>query len=186
VTQTRRPQTAITHDSHELTTRRASRRADFRFGRGATGDVATLAELAQSRGIQTIVVSLAAGLGAVVSSTRIREELGFGRVDRAAALLGRPFSVPGLLSGTASRQWTVTVSPRLMLPAAGSYRGRVDLVHDGVTTSSAVVVGAAVNSEPQLCLMPLREGRPGNLRAGPVRVFFDENATPHPPDRVDG
>jgi FAD synthase len=155
--------------------------ADFRFGRGATGDVAMLAELAQSRGIQTIAVSLAAGLGDVVSSTRIREELGSGRVDRAAALLGRPFSVPGVLHATAGRQWMVTISPRLMLPAAGSYRGRVELVQDGVTTSSAVVVVAAA-ADSHLRVVPLREGRPGNLRPGPVRVFFDENAKPHLPD----
>ena len=74
--------------------------ADFRFGSGASGDVALLGELCAARGVTLDVVPEVDYGGERVSSTRIRALLGRGDVETAAALLGRAFSydfevVPG-------------------------------------------------------------------------------------------
>ena len=55
--------------------------ANFRFGRGRSGDLALLAEL----GFDSRPVPLVEG----VSSSRIRQLAGTGEVDQAAKLLGR-------------------------------------------------------------------------------------------------
>ena len=66
---------------------------DFRFGRGRAGDVATLRATAKSfsvEAMQTISVE-----GERVSSTVVRNALAAGDVERAAALLGRPYAIGG-------------------------------------------------------------------------------------------
>jgi riboflavin kinase/FMN adenylyltransferase len=68
---------------------------DWRFGRGGKGDTKLLAEWAQSRGIRVVPVILVRRQVALVSSTRIREAISQGRLDMAARLIGRPFSICG-------------------------------------------------------------------------------------------
>jgi riboflavin kinase/FMN adenylyltransferase len=70
---------------------------NFRFGHKAAGDPALLAELGRPRGIEVIAVPLHADGTQPVSSTRIRAELAEGDVAAAAALLGRPHSVEGVV-----------------------------------------------------------------------------------------
>jgi riboflavin kinase/FMN adenylyltransferase len=66
---------------------------DFRFGKGRAGDLAVLRAHATTfsvEGMRTIAVS-----GERASSTAIREALASGDLTRAAALLGRPYSLSG-------------------------------------------------------------------------------------------
>lgn len=68
---------------------------DFRFGHGGSGDFALLHAAADAGRFALTRLATVRGDGARVSSTRIRQLLMAGRLDAAAALLGRPFSLCG-------------------------------------------------------------------------------------------
>lgn len=68
---------------------------DFAFGRGRLGDVAWLRSACRSRGLSLWVGPLLRARGRKISSTRIRELVSAGRVEDAARLLGRPYSLEG-------------------------------------------------------------------------------------------
>jgi riboflavin kinase/FMN adenylyltransferase len=94
----------------------------FRFGRGRKGDVGLLRAL----GIDVIDVPLVGG----VSSSRIRELLAEGEIQEAAALLGRPHELEGIVVSGDQRGGTLgfptanlSVEPHLLVPAFGIYAG---------------------------------------------------------------
>jgi riboflavin kinase/FMN adenylyltransferase len=66
-----------------------------RFGRGGGGTAALLEEMGASLGFQVRTVPPLEVDSAPVSSTRIRRLIETGRLDSAAALLGRPFALRG-------------------------------------------------------------------------------------------
>jgi riboflavin kinase/FMN adenylyltransferase len=66
---------------------------DFRFGRGRSGDLALLRASARSFSVEAMpTVSVE---GRRVSSTAIRDALGKGDLERAAEMLGRPYTISG-------------------------------------------------------------------------------------------
>ena len=69
--------------------------ADFAFGHRRGGDVAFLADRAENLGIGLSIVPAVADAQGPVSSSRIRRLLQDGYPERAAALLGRPYSIRG-------------------------------------------------------------------------------------------
>jgi len=71
--------------------------AGFAFGKGRTGTVSVLEHVAHHKGGAgvTVVAPVAAADGALASSTRVRECLARGEPERAAALLGRNWSIEG-------------------------------------------------------------------------------------------
>jgi riboflavin kinase/FMN adenylyltransferase len=94
----------------------------FRFGRGRQGDV----ELLRKLGIEVRDVPEVEG----VSSSRIRELLAAGEMERAAALLGRPHELEGTVVSGDQRGGTLgfptanlSVDPHLLVPAYGIYAG---------------------------------------------------------------
>lgn len=68
---------------------------NFRFGKGASGDVTTLEALCRETGMNFSVSSPVTKGGIGVSSTKIRELLASGDAELAAEMLGRPYSVKG-------------------------------------------------------------------------------------------
>jgi riboflavin kinase / FMN adenylyltransferase len=68
---------------------------NFRFGRGARGDVATLRDLGGKYGFKVEVVKPVKVAGEVVSSSRIRQLLAEGRTESANRMLGRPYAIEG-------------------------------------------------------------------------------------------
>lgn len=64
---------------------------DFRFGKGAKGDVTLLRQLCQEAGVELYVVPPVTDGGEKVSSTRIRRAVEEGDIPLANRLLGRPF-----------------------------------------------------------------------------------------------
>jgi riboflavin kinase / FMN adenylyltransferase len=76
---------------------------NFVFGHNREGNAASLAEFCREAGIACTPVSPLNVDGHPVSSSRIRGELAVGNVAAAANLLGRPFSVTGLV-GTGQRR----------------------------------------------------------------------------------
>jgi riboflavin kinase/FMN adenylyltransferase len=105
---------------------------NFRFGRGRSGDVDTLAGL----GFDARPVPLVEG----VSSSRIRQLVQAGEVRRAAKLLGRPVEVEGTVVAGEARGGTLgfptanlAAPPDLLVPAFGIYAGEA-LGHRAATS----------------------------------------------------
>ena len=99
--------------------------ADFRFGSGRTGDLGLLQRL----GFDARKVPLVEG----VSSSRIRDFLRAGEVERASRLLGRVPEVEGIVVAGDARGGTLgfptanlRLDPRLLVPAYGIYAGAAD------------------------------------------------------------
>jgi len=96
--------------------------ANFRFGRGRSGDLELLGKL----GFDARPVPLVEG----VSSSRIRKLAAAGEVDRAAKLLGRPVEIEGTVVAGDARGGTLgfptanlAVPSELLVPAFGIYAG---------------------------------------------------------------
>jgi riboflavin kinase / FMN adenylyltransferase len=106
---------------------------NFRFGHKAAGDPALLADLGRPRGIDLVAVPLHGQAGEVVSSTRVRAELAAGDVAAAAASLGRPFALDGVVVAGDGRGRSLLGVPTanlelpggLALPADGVYAGHL-------------------------------------------------------------
>ena len=73
------------------------------FGRGARGTPELLSRLAKPAGVLVHVVPPLRVDGVAVSSTSIREALREGDVRRAAGLLGRPYTIAGVVTRGAAR-----------------------------------------------------------------------------------
>lgn len=122
---------------------------DYHFGKGRTGDAAALSELggALDMGvtcIDPISVGVEGAAGEVYSSTLIREVLRLGQARRAAALLGRWWTVNGRIIEGEKRGRTIGFPTanismhETMVPGHGVYAVRIyfedqpDIFHRGV------------------------------------------------------
>lgn len=68
---------------------------DFRFGSKRSGDVAMLQAMGARCGFEVQTIETIAHDGLRVSSSSVREALAAGNLQRAEALLGRPYSISG-------------------------------------------------------------------------------------------
>lgn len=75
----------------KLNARRLCCGEDFRFGRGALGNVKLLEQLCEERNTELLVVPPVMDNGEKISSTRIRQAVAEGDMPLAKRLLGRPF-----------------------------------------------------------------------------------------------
>jgi riboflavin kinase/FMN adenylyltransferase len=104
---------------------------NFRCGSGRKGDVAYLKALGAAHGYEVQAVRLRSGEldGAVYcSSTEVRRLIQAGDLCAAAAMLGRPHGMSGIvaaLRGSRRRMVDVIVPDAMCLPAAGDYAGIV-------------------------------------------------------------
>jgi len=119
--------------------------ADFRFGRGRMGDVASLTRFGDEFGFTVDAVAPVGG-EAKVSSSAIRQAITAGDMDAAADLLGRPWAIEGIVAHgfkrgrdfgfpTANLALGDYIEPRL-----GVYAVRVDL-GDGVLLPAVASIG---------------------------------------------
>jgi riboflavin kinase/FMN adenylyltransferase len=112
--------------------------ANFRFGRRAAGDVATLAEIGGAAGFMVDPIQLAGPISdpyseassKVYSSSWIRERVAAGDVEAAADALGRPYRLEGRVVHGDHRgrelgypTANLDVAPDLAIPADGVYAG---------------------------------------------------------------
>ncbi len=72
---------------------------DFRFGAGRTGDAQGLSRLCAAQGIEALIVDPLADRQHTekIGSTAVREAILTGAMDRASAMLGRPWRVEGVV-----------------------------------------------------------------------------------------
>lgn len=103
------------------------------FGKNRSGNIHSLTDLGQRHQFAVYGVPPVRADGEVVSSTRIREAVSMGRLDRASLLLGRPYAIYGpVIEGRRlGRQLGFpTANLRLeaeLLPPFGVYAVRVNL-----------------------------------------------------------
>lgn len=127
--------------------------ADFHFGKGRGGNVALLNQLGPELGFDVHGMALVDADGHPtaddrrVSSTAIRRALVAGEVEAAAALLGRPHEVRGLVHQGDQRgrelgfpTANVAVPGSILLPADGIYAGWF-VRADGQALPSAISLG---------------------------------------------
>jgi riboflavin kinase/FMN adenylyltransferase len=108
---------------------------DFVFGHNREGNVGYMQQMAASEGFSyTLCPQITVG-GERCSSTRIRQLLALGKVDEVSLLLGRAYSITGIVRAGDKRGRelgypTANVFPgRMFIPATGVYAVRVR-VHD--------------------------------------------------------
>lgn len=116
---------------------------DTRYGRGGQGDLQLLQRLCAEQGAEVTACAPTLHDGEVVSSSRIRSAIASGDVVRAAALLGRPWSLHGTVIQGDQRGRTIGFATANLdadaqqQPAAGVYATRLWLrdgqVRDAVT-----------------------------------------------------
>lgn len=122
---------------------------DFRFGKDRAGDTEFLTAHGARHGYDVVVVDAvddAAHPGAKVSSTAIREALAAGDLEEAAALLGRPWAIEGVVETGFQRGRTINVPTAniplgaYVRPRFGVYAARVQ-IGDGVARPAVANIG---------------------------------------------
>jgi riboflavin kinase/FMN adenylyltransferase len=153
--------------------------ANFRFGRGRAGDAALLEGLGRTLGFAVRVVEPVLHDGEPVSSTRIREAVEQGAMERAAALLGRDYVVDGQVvkgdaRGRALGFPTANVDPvNETLPARGVYACWFRVAGEERRWPAAVNVGQRPTFQGQgLSVEAHLLGFSGDLYGKEARVSF--------------
>ena len=105
---------------------------DFRFGWRRSGTAADLQAIAATFGISVTTVSLQVCEDERISSSSIRQNLTNGDIQRANQLLGRPYTLTGLVVQGQQLGRTIgfptanlQLPPEKLLPRQGVYAGRV-------------------------------------------------------------
>lgn len=118
----------------QLQATRISVGLDFCFGRGRAGTAKDLAAIAATYGIDVTLVPLYTYAGERISSSAIREALQNGNLQKANQLLGRPYSVSGVVIDGQKIGRTIgfptanlQLPPEKFLPRFGVYAVRVTL-----------------------------------------------------------
>jgi riboflavin kinase/FMN adenylyltransferase len=134
---------------HRMTASHVVVGENFRFGRMATGDPSLLTRECATRGIEAHVVPVAAD-SAPWSSTRIRRLVSAGEVAEAAEVLGRPFSLTGVVVHGDHRgrelgypTANLHVGSSTLVPGDGVYAGWLD------TASDRYPAAISVGTNPQ-------------------------------------
>lgn len=153
---------------------------NYSFGRGKKGTTELLRNKGKKYGFGAKVVRHASIEGNVVSSSRIRSLLGWGRVGEAAAYLGRPYMIDGVVIKGAGRGAkildtpTANIStPNELVPKSGVYAVRVglgDKVLDGVANIGTNPTFGNLEPSYEVHIFDFK----GNLRGQVVKIFFVE------------
>ena len=108
---------------------------NYTFGASGAGTAGTLTRLGEAYGFRAVIVPPVMFEGEPVSSTRIREAVSKGQLDKAEQMLTRPYTLYGPVVG--NRQ----IGRRLGFPTANTDTGKMLLPPDGVYASRAYVNG---------------------------------------------
>ena len=117
---------------------------DFVLGHKRQGDIPFLGQLGRQLGFGVRVVDFEQSSEGRVSSTAVREAVKAGEMELAAGLLGRPFSVVGVVESGEKRgrelgfpTANLAIESELLIPANGIYACRVHfdgVAHRGVSS----------------------------------------------------
>jgi riboflavin kinase/FMN adenylyltransferase len=154
---------------------------DFRFGAKRSGDFALLEAAAARRGFALEAMPDVLHRGARVSSSRVREALAAGRLDDAAQLLGRRYTMSGRIAHGAKLGRTLgfptaNVILRRRPPLAGIFAVRAELEETRQAWRGVASVGrrpTVAENGPLLLEVHLFEAS-GELYGRHLRVTFLE------------
>jgi riboflavin kinase/FMN adenylyltransferase len=119
----------------------------FRFGYGRQGDLALLSEMGRELGFSALGVPEVLYRGERISTSRIRQAVGEGKVEDAREMLGRPYAITGVIvRGDRMGQklgWpTINLAAEnKLVPADGVYASRVFLPGYPATFDSVTNIG---------------------------------------------
>ena len=99
---------------------------DFTFGRGGSGNAATLQDCCKRLGLGCTLIDVVLLDGLPVSTSRIREMLSLGRMKKAVELMGHPYALTLEFSRTEGTCLCHRIPEETLLPAAGRYLGRTE------------------------------------------------------------
>ena len=155
---------------------------DFHFGYKRGGNVALLRELGKEHDFEVVPVQLIArpdGVAEPVSSTSIRRALAGGQVEVAANLLGRPFSVSGVVVHGDKRGRTIgyptanVTIDNYLRPKYGIYAVTGRLLATGQVLHGAANIGIRPQFEPPKELLePYFFDFSGDLYGQEIEVAF--------------
>lgn len=126
---------------------------DWRFGKGRKGDVELLREIGKDNGYEVEQVDGVVIDGQIVSSTLIRELVLEGNLDKAAAYLGREYSITGdIVEGSRMGREigfpTANIEPHHeAIPPNGIYAVRVDVAGERKNGTLNIGVRPTVTEE---------------------------------------
>jgi riboflavin kinase/FMN adenylyltransferase len=119
----------------------------FSFGHGREGDLSLLRQMGETYGFSAFAVDEVTHLGEPISSTRIRDLLLEGDVALARELLGRPYSLTGLIArgdrmGKRLGWPTINLAPdNELIPENGVYASRVHFPSFPATFDAVTNIG---------------------------------------------
>jgi riboflavin kinase / FMN adenylyltransferase len=158
---------------------------DFAMGRGRSGTPRKMEEIGQSQGFSVAVMEPHSLSGEVVSSTRIRALLAAGELADASVLLGRPYSLRGVVESGAGRGTplgfpTANVRPPsdMTMPADGVYVVRVRAAGETMWPGVANFGGRPTFQENERLIEAHLLDFSGNLRGETVEVQFLQRVRP--------
>ena len=126
---------------------------NFRFGHKQEGDVKHLEEFGRRWGFEVQVVPPVVQDGIVVSSTAVRSVVRDGRMDVAAQLLGRRFTLAGeIQTGTGQGR-------KLVVPTLNLATEQECLPKNGVYATETVVEGKTYHSATNIGVRPTFDGQ---------------------------
>ncbi|NOX21170.1 MAG: bifunctional riboflavin kinase/FAD synthetase [Nitrospirae bacterium] len=151
---------------------------NYRFGKEKKGTTELLRRRGKRYGFKVTVVRNARVAGQVVSSSRIRQLLGWGRVCEAATLLGRPYSIHGRVVKGAGRGGKVLSTPTAnistpneLAPKEGVYAVKVLLegeIFDGVANIGTNPTFGGKQMSYEVHIFDLNQ----DLLGKEIRVYF--------------
>lgn len=153
---------------------------DYRFGKGGSGSAKDIEKYAKERGQEYISVKLEKDSDEKISTTRVKELLSRGEVDTAKSLMGRAYSVSGLVFADRKVGRTIgfpTVNIKLdgrkHRLKDGVYLGH--LILDGKKYSAIVNYGARPTFDLNEKLVEAHIiGFSGDLYGQSLTVYFDK------------
>ncbi len=153
--------------------------SEFRFGAGRAGDAQTLKALCAANAMETLIIEpeRTPGPERKIGSSAIREAIAAGEMTRAAAMLGRRWSVAGVVGEGARLGRTIGFATanlslgEVIEPRRGVYAVRVEV--DGATHAGVANFGRkpTVGSDAALLEAHLFDFD-GDLYGRPIRVEF--------------
>ena len=127
---------------------------DFCFGKGRKGNTEFLSEYCEKEGIRLIVVPRREYLGEPISSSRIRTALAEGRIEEANEMLGRDYSIKGLVARGNMLGRSIGFPTLNIYPPASKF-----LPKFGVYGSSCILNGRRYRSISNIGIKPTIEGK---------------------------
>ena len=152
--------------------------ADFAMGHGRGGDPAALARLGEELGFSVQTVDLLADEELTVKSTSIRRSLAAGDVETVARMLGRNFTVQGVVAEGARRgrelgfpTANLETAPGLAVPANGIYAAWAHFDDERRMAAVSIGVRPTFGEQPRAIEAYLLEYQ-GDLYGKTMRLEF--------------